>query len=378
MKEWISFVTYFFCWTLCPITWCSGTNYADPRIVVLGSTGVGKSSLANVLVGRPHNYQGGNFPKGCFKVRSEADAVTKHTCADQGAWLGNSSYPRFTVIDTPGFGENIRNETDHVQTMVKRFKYDFRYLHVFVILFKQTDNRMTAALWNMLNMFQNMFGTEFWSNAILEATHWSHSDYLSRVRSENGNSEEKWALQFNERLHKDFNFTLDLPAVFIDTFYNRDNPIEVDKFHENTEKLWSFAQSKLDSPFQCRDIQVANSDISNLTEKVKTLREENERKTREIENLSKTVLDYNSTVEDYFARTTPTPAPALSCPAPAPARSSLEFAGLLTLSFLIGVVITVMASMWIMNLRRISAEDEEFESEGDNSGVKDSREALRI
>ena len=62
--------------------------------------------------------------------------------------------------------------------MVKRFKYDFRYLHVFVILFKQNDNRMTSALWNMLNMFQNMFGSEFWSNAILEATHWSHSDYL--------------------------------------------------------------------------------------------------------------------------------------------------------------------------------------------------------
>ena len=41
------------------------------------------------------------------QVRSGAEAVTKHTCADQNNWLGNSSYPKFTVIDTPGFGDNI-------------------------------------------------------------------------------------------------------------------------------------------------------------------------------------------------------------------------------------------------------------------------------
>ena len=38
------------------------------------------------------------------QVRSGADAVTKFTCADKGHWLGNSSYPKFTIIDTPGFG----------------------------------------------------------------------------------------------------------------------------------------------------------------------------------------------------------------------------------------------------------------------------------
>ena len=42
------------------------------------------------------------------QVRSGADAVTKFTCADKGHWLGNSSYPKFTIIDTPGFGDNIR------------------------------------------------------------------------------------------------------------------------------------------------------------------------------------------------------------------------------------------------------------------------------
>ena len=48
-------------------------------------------------------------------MRSGADAVTKFTCADKGHWLGNSSYPRFTIIDTPGFGDNIRSGFIYIQ-----------------------------------------------------------------------------------------------------------------------------------------------------------------------------------------------------------------------------------------------------------------------
>ena len=80
-------------------------QYPSPRIVILGATGVGKSSLANVLVGRDKNYNGRSFNNGCFKVSTGLDSITKRTCADQGYWLGNTTGQLFTVIDTPGFGK---------------------------------------------------------------------------------------------------------------------------------------------------------------------------------------------------------------------------------------------------------------------------------
>ena len=91
-------------------------KYPSPRIVVLGGTGVGKSSLANVLLGRDKNYDGSLYSNGCFQVSSRLEGgVTKETCADRGSWLGKEDSQDFTVIDTPGFGNKLVEEETHSQ-----------------------------------------------------------------------------------------------------------------------------------------------------------------------------------------------------------------------------------------------------------------------
>ena len=69
--------------------------------------------------------------------------------------------------------------------------------------------------------------------------------FQTEIRTSSGLNEEQWTKQFNEKLKKDFDFTHDLPSVFIDTFRNQKNPHEVNMFYQNTEKLWQFALNKI-------------------------------------------------------------------------------------------------------------------------------------
>lgn len=101
--------------------------FPKPRIVIIVETGVGKSSLANVLLGRNHQYKGMGFDDGYFEVAWKnsvhpGGVITTATCSDSGYYLGDPSNSNVTVIDTPGFGDKMEAEVKTINELTDVLK----------------------------------------------------------------------------------------------------------------------------------------------------------------------------------------------------------------------------------------------------------------
>lgn len=255
---------------------CRQPDIPRPRIVIMGAKGVGKSSLANVLLGRDKNFKGDGYTDGCFNVTTGygfTSMGTQKPCFECNNLLNKPDMPVVTVIDTPGFGDILEDDSPAIQSLVEILRDELKSVEVFVILFKQQDNRMTQNLKNMISLMTNIFGHHFWENVILGATNWHYdeSHVYRRLSSNPPMTETWWNGVFNSLFQSDFGLqdNIKVPSVFIDTFFDRQNINETIRFEENVKELMSFAKTR--KSFQCKDIQIATTEIQELKKEIDEL-----------------------------------------------------------------------------------------------------------
>jgi len=150
---------------------------SSPEARNQGTTSVGKSSVADVLVGQPPDCDDCLFP-----ICPGADSCTKQTQYACAPWLGIQSNKNFTVVDTPGFGDSDGQMSGLLEEMIQALKYNVTTTNIFLVAFEGLNPRLTKGLQTMLDQMESMFGRIFWDNAAMLITKWSMDQHSQDTR----------------------------------------------------------------------------------------------------------------------------------------------------------------------------------------------------
>ena len=218
-----------------------------PVVLLLGPTGVGKSSLGNMLLGAT----GPDLP---FPVGHGTESFTTTVKARTGHWMGDPANPRLSVIDTPGTGDTSNMDCEHAIETVKYLKDVVGSIDVFVLMFKGTNYRFDASMQKQLELFQSIFGPKMWENAVTEITFWPYTEENMKEREKNQQSENQKHKDWNELYRHKFEAVNVVPTVFIDPLFNQSNSTrrEKEEFFKWTAEFWNITNSL--KPFSCKEL----------------------------------------------------------------------------------------------------------------------------
>lgn len=133
------------------------------KMLLIGKTGAGKSSLCNVFTGHPHDAE-------IFAVSADAVSCTQATQFAEAFFIGDREKP-ISLIDTIGF-DDPKNDTDAniISELVIKLKKYCDHVNLFIITVNGQNPRLDSSLIGMIRIFEGMFGEEFWGQVILMFT----------------------------------------------------------------------------------------------------------------------------------------------------------------------------------------------------------------
>jgi len=226
-----------------PIQNCIREN-GRKKLLVIGKTGTGKSSLCNVLTGNLPNAK-------LFPVSSKASTCTQETTLANANFCGDPDRP-LSIIDTIGFDDPTKDhDAKIIAELVLRLQEDCDYINTFVMAVNGQNPRLDGSLLEMIRIFERMFTDKFWDQMVVVFTrlHMDQSSKQRRFEESDNITDDTIAQDYLAEVEKIFGDKgRKLNYLFIDALYRKTDLDEVESFNNETEKLFSHLMSMSDLP----------------------------------------------------------------------------------------------------------------------------------
>jgi len=243
----------------------------NPRIVIVGPTGSGKSSLANAFLGCDPRSDD------CmFVVCPGTDSCTKKTTYGTGPWLGTGQ--NVTIVDTPGFGDSDDEEEVLIEEMMDVLGNTVKNADTLLLLLDGRATRFTKGLQTMIKRMTVIFSKNWWNYIAVGVSFWKYDQDSIDDRVCDPNypqycKNETWYKnEMTEQMNEKFGLTRNFSFVFTDSWsqtpgppgYNTEDQLQQCYWKQETNKLWNITIDR-EKPF---DFMTVN-DLIEINERQK-------------------------------------------------------------------------------------------------------------
>merc|ERR1712051_84941 len=201
------------------------------KILVIGKTGTGKSSLCNVLCGADHDAD-------LFPVSAEAMSCTQRTFFCDAFFLqqqGGALLPDYTI----GFDDPDKDDdAGIISELVLKLKNGCDFVNLFVIAVNGQNPRLDGSLVGMIKVFEGMFGQDFWKQVVVLFTRMPMDEKAKKKREKNSKqSDDELAQKYMAEVAKRFKNGKQIDYVFLDSCFDKEDPEETRCFVQAMDKL---------------------------------------------------------------------------------------------------------------------------------------------